>query len=45
MFHLYTWLLNARESGANAIRIGRVVVVDVTVVVDIPEVRSIVHIR
>lgn len=44
-FRPYTWLLNARESGANAIRIGGVVVVEVAVGVDIPEVRSVVNIR
>ena len=45
LFRPYTWLLNARESGANAIRIGGVVVVEVAVGVDIPEVRSVVNIR
>ena len=45
LFRPYAWLLNARESGANAIRIGGVVVVEVAVGVDIPEVRSVVNIR
>ena len=40
-FRPYTWLLNVCESGADAIRIGRIVVVVVAVVVDIPEVRRV----
>ena len=38
-------LLNVWESGADAVRVGRVVVVDVAIVVDIPEIRGVTSIR
>lgn len=44
-FALITWLLNIRESGANAIGVAGVVVVHVAIVVDIPEVGSVTRIR
>ena len=43
-FALITWLLNIRESGANAIGVAGVVVVHVAIVVDIPEVGGVGHI-
>ena len=43
-FALITWLLNIRESGANAIGVAGVVVVHVAIVVDIPEVAGVGHI-
>lgn len=45
LFHPYSWLLVLWESGHNAIRVASVVVVQVTVVVHIPEVRSVGSIR
>ena len=44
-FALIAWLLFLRESGTNSIRVGSVVVVDVAIIVDIHEVRSIGDIR
>lgn len=45
LFRPYTWLLDICESGADAIHVGRVVVVAVAVVVDIPEIRRVADIR
>lgn len=44
-FRPYSWLLNTRESGADAIGVAGVVVVHVAIVVDIPEVGGVAHIR
>lgn len=44
-FRPYSELLNVWESGADAIRVVRVVVVAVAIVVDIPEVRGVGYIR
>lgn len=39
--YLDFWLLSDNEAGADATRVGRVVVVAAAVVVDIPEVRGV----
>ena len=44
-FRPYSWLLHTRESGADAIGVAGVVVVHVAIVVVIPVVGSVGHIR